>query len=101
MFPPTELRVPGMLHSPRSRRTSRRGGSNCIRLESQSRQRLTGQRAGVRSIFVTRQAMWLSWLRQPFGVAAGSFDSDDAVQARTNSRKAAFVDLHLAGQSFL
>ena len=35
-------------------------------------------KAGIRSIFVTRQAMLLSWLLQPFGVAVGSFDSDDA-----------------------
>src|SRR5262245_9963034 len=69
-----------MLHSLQSRRTSRRGGSNCVTLASGSKQRLIGQKAGVRSIFVTRRAMWLSWLLQPSGVAVGSFDSGDAVQ---------------------
>jgi catechol 2,3-dioxygenase-like lactoylglutathione lyase family enzyme len=56
----------------------RRGGSNCVRLESRSNERLTGPKVGVRSIFVTQRAMWLSWLHQPFGVAVGNFDSDDA-----------------------
>src|SRR5262245_25803883 len=43
IFPRTGPRVRGTLRSLQSQRTSMHGGSNCIRLESQSRQRLTGQ----------------------------------------------------------
>ena len=78
MFLPTGLLVPGTWRSLRSRRTLRRGGSNCVRLESRSNERLTGPKVGVRSFFVTQRAMSLSWLRRPFGVAVGNFDLDDA-----------------------
>jgi len=40
--------------------------------------RLIGMKAGIRSIFVTRQVMLLRWPLQPYGVAIGSFDLDDA-----------------------
>jgi len=75
MFLPTELRVLAMSHSLQSRKSLRRGGSNCVMLESPSNERWTGQRVDVRSIFVIRRAMLLSSLLQPFGVAVGDFDS--------------------------
>src|SRR6059058_5403023 len=75
MFLPTELRVLAMSHSLQSRKSLRRGGSNCVKLESPSNERWTGQRVDVRSIFVIRRATLLSSLLQPFGVAVGDFDS--------------------------
>src|SRR5438132_10799358 len=78
MFLPTGLQGSGTLLSLQSRRTSMRGGSNCVRLESPLNVRLIGMKAGIRSIFVTRQVMLLSWPLQPYGVAIGSCDLDDA-----------------------
>src|SRR5882724_12979567 len=59
-FLPTGLQRSGTLLSLQSWRTSMRGGSNCVRLESPSNVRLIWMKAGIRSIFVTRQAMLLS-----------------------------------------
>jgi hypothetical protein len=38
---------------------------------------LSGKKAVIRSIFVTRQAILLNWPLQPYGVAVGNFDSDE------------------------
>src|SRR4030095_3211741 len=92
MFLPMELRVLAMSHSLQSRKSLRRGGSNCVRLESPSNERWTGQRVDVRSIFVTRRAMLLSSLLQPFGVAVGDFDSHDALTRRCSEPRAGARD---------
>src|SRR6266704_697574 len=67
----TGLQAAGTLPSRQSQKIFRRGGSNCVRLESRSNVRSIGMKEDVRSIFVTRQAMLLNWPLQPYGVAVG------------------------------